>query len=85
MPSSNLRVFTLEELSQYNGKDGAPIYIAYQGLIYDVSGSYFFRGGRHWVTHHAGNDLTAEISSAPHTDALLKRFSVVGQLSDPPE
>ncbi|MFZ2095813.1 MAG: cytochrome b5 domain-containing protein [Anaerolineales bacterium] len=76
-----MRVFTLEELSNYNGRDGSPAYIAYRGLVYDVSDSYFFRNGRHWVRHSAGCDLSEEISNAPHDDSLLQNFSVVGTLS----
>jgi predicted heme/steroid binding protein len=75
-----MRVFTLAQLSNYNGQDGSPAYIAYHGLVYDVSGSYFFRKGRHWVRHSAGCDLTEEIVNAPHDDSLLQNFSVVGTL-----
>ena len=76
-----MQVFTLLELSRYNGRDGMPTYIAYQGKVYDVSGSYFFRGGRHWVHHHAGSDLSEEIGQAPHDETLLERFPVVGKLA----
>ena len=31
------RRFTKKELRQYNGKGGAPVFIAYQGNVYDVS------------------------------------------------
>ncbi len=76
-----MRTYTLEELSRYNGRDGSPAYVAYHGVVYDVSGSYFFRNGLHWITHHAGNDLSEEITAAPHDDSLLKKFPVVGSLS----
>src|SRR5262245_49489148 len=33
------RVFTERELLQYNGEKGRPVYIAYKGLVYDVSRS----------------------------------------------
>jgi predicted heme/steroid binding protein len=76
-----MRAFTLEQLNRYNGRDGFPAYIAYRGFVYDVSDSYFFRKGRHWVSHSAGCDLSAEISQAPHDDSLLKKFPIVGTLS----
>jgi predicted heme/steroid binding protein len=76
-----MRTLTLEELSRYNGRDGSPAYIAYQGLVYDVSGSYYFRKGRHWIEHSAGCDLSEEIISAPHDDTLLQKFPVVGSLT----
>jgi predicted heme/steroid binding protein len=72
---------TLAELSSYNGRDGSPAFVAFRGLIYDVSASYYFRNGRHWIEHNAGCDLTEEIARAPHTDALLMKFPVVGTLT----
>jgi len=35
-----MREFTEEELAQYNGKNGKPIYIAYKGKVFDVSTSF---------------------------------------------
>ncbi len=75
-----MRRFTREELSQYHGKGGAPALIACGGRVYDVSGSYFWRGGQHWVTHTAGKDLTQELSQAPHGADMLERMLVVGLL-----
>ena len=33
------QVFTKESLAQFDGKDGRPAYVAYQGKVYDVTGS----------------------------------------------
>jgi predicted heme/steroid binding protein len=76
------RVFTKQELSQYNGKNGAPAYIACGGKVYDVSASYFWRNGRHQVVNAAGADLTSELQQAPHGAEMLERVPVVGILSD---
>jgi predicted heme/steroid binding protein len=76
-----MREFTLEELSKYNGREGSSAYVAYHGIVYDVSGSYFFRNGSHWITHCAGCDLSEEIADAPHDETLLRKFPVVGSLS----
>jgi len=76
-----MRLLTLVELSSYNGRDGSPAYVAFRGLIYDVSASYYFRNGRHWIEHSAGCDLTEEIAKAPHTGSLLMQFPVVGKLA----
>ncbi len=73
-----LRSFTLSELALYNGRKGAPAYVAYQGLVYDLSTSYQWRGGRHWAAHTAGHDLTTELADAPHGEDLLMQFPVVG-------
>jgi predicted heme/steroid binding protein len=74
------RRFTLEELSLYDGRNGAPAYVAYAGIVYDVSRSYHWRGGRHWASHRAGSDLTAELADAPHGVENLARFPAVGIL-----
>ena len=78
-----MRKLTRQELSRCNGKDGAPIYIAYKSKVYDVSRSFLWKKGRHQVLHTAGLDLTAEIDAAPHGADLLERFPVVGRLIDP--
>jgi predicted heme/steroid binding protein len=70
------------ELAQYNGKDGAPAYIAYNGRVYDVSNSYHWRNGRHHALHTAGADLTDSLREAPHAAHLLDRFPVVGTLEE---
>ena len=55
------------------------IWVAYRGLIYDVSISRLWRNGMHYE-HWAGQDLTEELSEAPHTDKVFGRFPVVGKL-----
>jgi predicted heme/steroid binding protein len=78
-----MRRLTREELSQYNGKEGSPAYIAYQGKIYDVSHSFLWQKGRHQVLHAAGMDLSAELDAAPHGADMLERFPVIGVLVGP--
>ena len=75
-----MRVFTAEELARCDGKDGAPAYIAYKGIVYDVSSSFLWRRGRHWVLHWAGADLTGSLASAPHGEDLLSRVPAIGVL-----
>jgi predicted heme/steroid binding protein len=76
----NQRKFTEEDLKQYNGQNGSPVYIAFKGIVYDVSRSYHWQNGRHWVLHSAGTDLTAELEQAPHSADLIEAFPVVGEL-----
>jgi predicted heme/steroid binding protein len=40
-----MKVFSLSELSKYNGKRNMPAYIAYKGKVYDVSNSFLWKGG----------------------------------------
>jgi predicted heme/steroid binding protein len=76
----DMRRFTRKELAQYNGRDGAPAFIAYEGKVYDVSHSFLWQDGRHQVLHMAGVDLTASLDQAPHGADLLERFPVIGML-----
>jgi predicted heme/steroid binding protein len=80
--SPAMRRFTKEELSQYNGKDGASAYIAYESKVYDVSHSFLWQKGQHQVLHTAGMDLTTELDAAPHGADMLERFPVIGMLVD---
>lgn len=81
-PPKNERgqVFTREELARYDGKEGRPAYVAYGGLVFDVSGSMRWRGGRHQDRHDAGRDLTREFKAAPHSTTILLRVPIVGKL-----
>lgn len=74
------REITVEELEQYNGTDGKPTYIAYQGRVIDVSQSTLWAGGTHMNRHRAGADLTVTIQAAPHDAEVLDRFPQVGVL-----
>jgi len=37
--------FTLEELSQYDGSNGKPAYVAIEGVVYDLSKELTWAGG----------------------------------------
>ena len=75
-----LRKFTTKELEEYNGKNGKPAYIAYQGKVYDVSQSDLWRGGEHMGLHETGKDLTDELELAPHREEVLDRTKLIGKL-----
>ena len=74
------KLFTLDELAKFDGSEGRPAYVAYQGIVYDVSQSFLWKGGKHQGLHRAGKDLTSELERAPHGMDFLERFSVVGRL-----
>lgn len=74
------RRFTKRELRRYNGNHGAPVFVAYQGIVYDVSTSFLWQRGRHQVLHAAGMDLSDSIKAAPHDAELLLKFPMVGEL-----
>ncbi len=75
-------VLTLEELSQYNGKDGNPAYVAVDGVIYDVTDVPQWNRGSH-NGQVAGNDLSDEIANlSPHGKKVLEKLPVVGRIGD---
>ena len=69
--------FTKRELALRNGQDKPEIWIAYKGIIYDVSSSRLWRDGKHYE-HWAGQDLTDELPDAPHTDKVFEKFTPIG-------
>ena len=75
------RKFTLEELKNYDGKDGRPAYIAYKGKVYDVTDDFLWAEGDHQGEHAAGRDLTEEMALAPHGDDVVERVKLVGVLA----
>jgi predicted heme/steroid binding protein len=79
--ASELRL-TEMELRQFNGERGRPAYIAYDGVIYDVSDAPNWRGGMHREMHYAGLDLTRSLRKAPHNASVFQRVRRVGVLVD---
>ena len=71
--------YTRSQLALHNGQDKASIFVAYQGLIYDVTNSRLWRNGKHYE-HWAGQDLTAELADAPHSNTVFEKFELVGKL-----
>jgi len=74
-----MKEFTREELATFNGKDGNPAYVAFKGVVYDVTDSAMWGDGDHEGTHFAGADLTEEHADAPH-DVYVTDFAEVGRL-----
>lgn len=71
---------TLAQLSQCDGKDGRPAYIAYKDTIYNVAASKLWGGGDHMKRHHAGSDLTDILKQAPHGEEKVLVMPVAGKL-----
>lgn len=78
--STTEKIFTLEELQQYDGQNGKPTYIAFNGVVYDVSNSKLWRNGTHMNRHKAATDLTQAFANAPHKTDVLERHPRVGVL-----
>ena len=77
---SELKKFTLEQLKQYDGKNGKPAYIANNGKVYDVTGSRLWGNGDHFSMHRAGGDVSEGLSMAPHGEEKLELIVLIGEL-----
>ena len=75
----DLPQYTRSQLALRNGQDRPEIWVAYKGVIYDVSESRLWRRGQHYE-HWAGQDLTDELPDAPHSDEVFERFKAIGIL-----
>jgi len=78
--SNQLPLFTRSQLALRNGQDRDEVWVAYKGLIYDVSASRLWKRGMHYE-HWAGQDLTEELPDAPHTESVFEKFNCIGRLS----
>ncbi len=71
--------FTLKQLAAYNGKNGQPAYVAYKGIVYDLTAVSNWSSGKHHGIS-AGTDVTEVFSASPHAVSILKMGFVVGKL-----
>lgn len=76
---SNHPTFTKAQLALRNGQDKEQIWVAFKGVIYDVTKSRLWRNGKHYE-HWAGQDLTEELKDAPHSNTVFDKFDIVGFL-----
>jgi predicted heme/steroid binding protein len=76
-----LQIISKRKLSLHNGQDKPDTWVAYKGLVYDVSESRLWQKGKHYE-HWAGQDLTHELPDAPHTETVFERFKCIGILAD---
>ncbi len=78
--NEDLREFTLEELAQYDGKEGRDAYVAVDGIVYDVTNSRPWSDGEH-NGFTAGRDLTEEIKNeSPHGVSKLNNVPAIGKI-----
>jgi len=71
--------YSKSHLALRNGQDKPEIWVALNGIIYDVTESRLWKNGKHYE-HWAGQDLTDELKDAPHTDGVFLKFKAVGKL-----
>lgn len=79
---TTLRVFTLVELSAYNGNGGTTAYVAVNGVVYDVTNAQEWTNGWHQGLHLAGTDASTAFESSPHSITFISQLPIVGTLGN---
>ncbi len=76
------RTVTPLELRRHNGERGARKWVAFDGIVYDVTDCPRWRPELHERLHYAGLDLTSELPDAPHQADVFTRpcVQVIGKL-----
>lgn len=72
---------TLDELKMYDGTNGSLAYIAYDGVIYDVTNDPNWSSGSHGG-NMAGTDITEKLNNVSHGTSKLNTLKVVGKIID---
>lgn len=73
-----MKEFTKETLSNYDGKNGRPAYIAVNGVVYDVTNNSHCVNGEHHGMR-AGRDVSFDLTNtSPHGAKVLVHTNKVG-------
>ena len=77
------RVISEHELRRNTGERGTRKYIAFNGVVYDVTDCPKWRTDMHELLHFPGQDLTSEFPDAPHKEEVFQHdcVIVVGRLT----
>lgn len=79
MLNQDLPKITKSQLALHNGSDKDQVWIAFKGLVYNVTNSKLWRTGRHYE-HWSGQDLTDELKDAPHAEWVFDKFDPIAVL-----
>ena len=77
-------IVTHMELRRNTGERGSRKWIAYDGIVYDVTDCPKWRTDMHEQLHFPGQDLTSELPDAPHREDVFSRpcVKIVGKLQE---
>ncbi|HAN20080.1 MAG TPA: cytochrome B5 [Clostridiales bacterium] len=78
--NNNNKTFTVDELAEFNGRNGNPAYVAVNGVVYDVTNNPTWAAATHFSLS-AGNDLTSEFAACHAGEPILNKLAVVGNLN----
>jgi len=74
--------FTMEEIAQFDGKEGRPAYIVVDGIVYDVTNVGPWRSGTHFGFASGGDVTEALKNAAPHGANMLNQAEIVGKIAE---
>lgn len=80
IPDKNI---TESQLRLFNGEDEERMYVAYKGIVYDITDCPKWRQGIHEGLHFPGQDLSTELDNeAPHAGGVFSHpcVRIVGRL-----
>jgi membrane-associated progesterone receptor component len=75
------KTFTPRTLLPFNGKNGAPVYLAVRGVVFDVSSGRNFYGPGGPYENFAGRDATRGLASQSFDEEMLTK-DLDGPLDD---
>lgn len=78
-PERQSKVFTKEELSDFDGTNGKPAYVAVNGIVYDVSLEPTWGGASHFGLL-AGTDVTEQFNRCHGNLQVLSKLPKAGEL-----
>ncbi|HAR63456.1 MAG: hypothetical protein DKM50_12235 [Candidatus Margulisiibacteriota bacterium] len=73
-----IKVYTIEEIKRFNGKDGQAAYIVANGYVYNVSNVPEWKDGT-YRGYSAGQDVSALEKASP----FLKNYNRIGKIIKP--
>lgn len=78
-----LGYFSVEELKKYDGSNpDLPIYMGYEGNVYDVTpGKSFYEKGATY-NYLTGRDATKELNEVGVGEIIVRKYKVIGKIQD---
>jgi arsenite oxidase small subunit len=82
MGETKTKKFGSDDLKQFDGLDGRPLYIVFKGKVYDLTSSKLWPKGKHMGMHTRSDDLAEAIKKAPHGEDNVYRYPLIGELGE---
>ena len=82
MSEAKEKKFSSDDLKQFDGLNGHPLYIVFKGKVYDLTSSKLWPAGKHMGMHSRSDNLTEAIKKAPHGEDNVYRYPLVGELAE---